>query len=490
MKRIISILLVLLMLLSFVACSKKDEEPVETQSDVATEVVTDDVDTSTVLDVPKMDFGGKELYILQRKSTESELYTKELTGELVPDAVYKRNLFVEDYLKIKWEWAQSEGNYSQQKQTLNNALSTGAEAFHITANYAYYAAPWAAENMFLDFNAIDPAKNHLDFTKAWWNQSYSKEATINGKLYFMVGDACTSAMNRVECLVINESLVNDLLDQSTEEFLNQVYDRTWTYEVFLQYIAAAGDGKDTGMWGASLQMNSTSIDGFLGALAINTVERDNNGGAVPSYTDERALNIAEALRNLYQSNPSVNAVEGWQNGLDPFISGSSIFYGGLLQDISAAFKDLSWDYAVMPYPLWDENQTEYRSVPHDEYSILGIPSNVYESLEATTAALEVMNYQSLQEVRPALYEKSFKQRYMKTSFKAKMFDYVIDNTYYDFGFIYTDAMGSSAGDGQAGFHCFRNYIRPVQAPGGLGSIAETSENVAKIQLAAFIAKFN
>ena len=79
---------------------------------------------------------------------------------------------------------------------------------------------------------------------------------------------------------------------------------------------------------------------------------------------------------------------------------------------------------------------------------------------------------------------------MKTSFKAKMFDFVIDNTYYDFGFIYTDAMGASAGDSQAGFHCFRNYIRPAQASGGLGSIAATSETVAKMSLAAFIEKFN
>ena len=490
MKRITSVLLVLLMLMSFVACSK-DETPVETDSQTVNNDVADNVDPTTVLDVPKLNFGGKELTVLQRSGDRrDELYSEEITGELVPDAVFKRNAYVEDYLKIQWKWSEVDGDYSKQKETLNNALSTGAEVYHITANYAYYAAPWSAENMFLDLNAIDITKNHLDFTKAWWNQSYSKEATINGKLYFMVGDACTSAMNRLECLVINESLVNDILGETTEEFLNHVYDRTWTYEYFLQCIAQTGNGKDTGMWGASLQMNSTSIDGFLGALAINTVERDDKGGAVPSYTDDRALDIAEALRTLYHDNPAVNAVEGWQNGIDPFVAGTTLFYGGILQDISKAFKDLAWDYAVMPYPLWDENQTEYRSVPHDEYSILGIPSNVYESLEATTAALEVMNYQSLQEVRPALYEKSFKQRYMKTSFKAKMFDFVIDNTYYDFGFIYTQAMGGTPQDKQAGFHCFRNYIRPATAPGGLGSITETSENVARTQLAAFIAKFN
>lgn len=489
MKRILSILLVLLMLVSFVACAK-EETPAEETSAPSGGDVTEAVDTFRTLDVPKMDFGGKELAILQRKSTTSELYSEELTGEVVPDAVYTRNAFVEDYLKIKWSWKEAEGNQSDQKQVLSNALQTGEESYHITANYAYYAAPWAAENMFLDLNAIDPAKNHLDFNKAWWNQSYPKEATINGKLFFMVGDACTSAMERVECVTINESLVEDILGEDTETFLNRVYDRTWTYEFFLQCIAQCGNGKDTGMWGASLQMNSTSIDGFLGALAINTVERDDKGGAVPSYTDDRAIDIAEALRTLYQDNASVNAVEGWSNGIDPFVAGTAMFYGGLLQDISRELKNLAWDYAVMPYPLWDDNQTEYRSIPHDEYSILGIPSSVNESIEATTAALEVMNYESLQEVRPALYEKSFKQRYMKTSFKAKMFDYVVDNTYFDFGFIYTAAMGSSVTDGNAGFHCFRNYIRHTTAAGGLGSIAASSMQIAEVQLASFIEKFD
>ncbi|MBQ9086018.1 MAG: hypothetical protein IJY47_02395 [Clostridia bacterium] len=489
MKRIISVLLVLLMLFSFVACNKEEENVEESNTSTTTDVIESD-DQTQVLDVQRMDFGGKELAVLQRKNTNTELYTEELTGELVPDAVYKRNAFVEDYLKVKLIWKDAEGGYAEQKQALSNALSTGEEVYHITANYAYYAAPWAAENMFLDMNAIEDAQNHLDFTKAWWNQSYSKEATINGKLYFMVGDACTSAMERVECLTINEALVNDILNESTEEFLNHVYDRTWTYEYFLQCIAQMGNGADTGMWGASLQMNSTSIDGFLGALAINTVERDDRGGATPDYDDERAINIGEALRTLYHSNPSVNAKEGWENGINPFVDGTAMFYGGILKDISSTLKDLAWDYAVMPYPLWDENQTEYRSIPHDEYSILGIPSNVYESTEATTAALEVMNYQSLQEVRPALYEKSFKQRYMKTSFKAQMFDYVINNTYYDFGFIYTSAMGTTQTDGNAGFHCYRNYIRPATAPGGLGSIVETSMSVATTQLAAFIEKFN
>ena len=448
LKRILCLLMVALMLLSFVACGPtQDPDTNDDGKDTVTFEPEDPDDPTKQLDVPQKGtdgfegFGGKEIVILQRGDYKDEFYSEKEVGQIVPDAVYKRNQFVQDYLGVTLGWAVSPGRESDtQKGYLDRAVTNGAEVYHMSANFAAYAVEWIGAGYFLDFNSIPEEDNYMDFSKVWWNQSYSKEATIYGKQFFTVGDATTTAITRLEVLAVNDKLLRDYVGIEVNELLQMVYDRTWKFETFLEYVSSVGDAM---IYGASLQCNATSVDGFLGSLAIPIVERTEGDAISMIYNSEQTATILNALRELYQENNYVFSTSTHmydQKFVNMFTQNNAIFYAGLLGDVATYFKGLPFTYSVIPFPIWDDNQTEYRSCPHDEYSILGIPVNV-TSLAATTAMMEVMAARSYQEVRPALCEKAYQYRYLATPEKAKMFDFIVDNTYYDCGYIYSIAFG-------------------------------------------------
>lgn len=462
LKRIISILLLLVMICGLISCDLLDDDEEET-SDLAEtqstetetegkkttkpsskeEVKPDPIDID--LDVPRAGengfagFGGKRIVILQRTHWQDEFYSEGEIGQLINDAVYKRNQFVQEYLDVKLGWEFSVGREaSMQKEKLESAILSGAERYHISANFAAYSVEWIGDDLFWDLNALPEIDNYLSPTKDWWNQSYNKESTVYGKQFFMVGDATTTAINGLEVLAVNERLLREHVGLELNELLNKVYDRTWTYETFLTYVESV----DTpGVYGASLQCNSASVDGFFSALAVPIAEKNENGGLTLTYNSQDTKSIANALRNLYQNNEYVcsdYARYHDRSYILEFTKGKALFYAGLLSDAAYEFKNMNFNYAVMPMPIWDENQTEYRITPHDEHSNLGILRNV-ASLRETTAVMEVMAAESYRSLRPVLCEKTYQNRSLVTLEKERMFNYIVDNAYYDCGYIYSIA---------------------------------------------------
>ena len=493
MKRILCILLISVMLFSFVACAKDPAADGENTGENTTAVVFDveEDDPRKQLEVPQMGvdgfagYGGKEIVILQRGDYKDEFYSEKETGQLIPDAVYKRNQFVQDYLGVTLGWAISNGRESdEQKSRLDAAINNGDEVYHISANFASYAVEWIGDGYFKNLNALSEDENYLSPEKVWWNQSYNKEATIYGKQFFMVGDATTTAITRLEILAVNETLLKEYIGLEVNDLLNKVYDRTWTYETFLEYVESVGNAN---VYGASLQCNAKSIDGFLAALAIPIVERTEGDTITLAYDNEKTLEIADALRDLYQENEFVYSAytNSYDDNVKKFTGNNAIFYAGMLGDVGDYFKKVSFKYAVLPMPIWDDNQTEYRATPHDEYSILGIPYNV-TSVEETTAVMEVMAAESYRSLRPALCEKAYQYRYLATPEKAKMFDYIVDNTYYDCGYIYSMAFG---GPVQWMLRWYVGYDRenfPTQYIGDLSSKIKEVEPANTTDLATLL----
>ncbi len=499
MKRIISVILALLMLFSVVACSG-DKDPAGTGDDSQSNQVNIDLGGNQkedgtekapeeILEVAQANY-GKTITILQKTYMKSELYSQEIIGEVVPDAVYERNAAVEGWLGIKFAWKDVE--HGPGKNGIRTALlasfQSQKEEYHIVGGYAYLEASYASDGTFIDINAIPQEINHLSLEKIWWNQSYQTEATVNNKMYFLVGDIVTSSVERLELFFYNQPLLETILEmENGEDFLQKVYDREWTYAYMLECIAKAGEGATNGgTWGATFVRNSTSIDGFLGALAINMVERSKRGTYTLGYGNDRALSIGNALRELYQTNRSVFSKENvTPSPQDEFVAGNSMFHGTMLGSGVSALAEVDWAYAIIPFPLWDADQEDYRVACHDEYTILGIPSNVHESLECVTAVLEVMGGSSYELVRPAMCEKVYKTRSLKTPAKAAMFDFIIAHTYFEFGYIYTAALGGESGP----VYTFRDHVRFENSTSLAAFISEQGKQTTKALLDKLIESY-
>ena len=107
MKRIFSLFLALLLLASC-AVSTDPEEPAQNsdgQSDASAETAEPETDDYPPCPVPDVTFDGKEFRVLYRQSGYAydvdDAFSEGLTGEVVNDAVYNRNLTVETKYGVK-----------------------------------------------------------------------------------------------------------------------------------------------------------------------------------------------------------------------------------------------------------------------------------------------------------------------------------------------------------------------------------------------------
>ena len=113
MKKQALVSLLLLTASLFAACADGGEEPAtttaaaDTAADTVTEAVTEE--TRITLDMTGIDYGGDEFHIVnydnitdnQWVGIPDDIFSEEETGDLLGDAVYRRNRTVEEALNIK-----------------------------------------------------------------------------------------------------------------------------------------------------------------------------------------------------------------------------------------------------------------------------------------------------------------------------------------------------------------------------------------------------
>ena len=94
-------------------------------------------------------------------------------------------------------------------------------------------------------------------------------------------------------------------------------------------------------------------------------------------------------------------------------------------------------------PKYDEAQKEYRTLLHDQFTVLCVPTTVTgDNLDMVSAVMEALASTSYMTVRPAYYETTLRTKIAQDPQSAEMFDVIIDNIYIDAGIIYTNALSS------------------------------------------------
>ena len=92
-------------------------------------------------DLPEADFGGAGFTVFQRTEWNYEFLAESQTGDVVNDAVYRRNLAVEERFNVKLNLVETEGIWGQQDKFVNrvkNSVSAGDDEFQLISGYAAY----------------------------------------------------------------------------------------------------------------------------------------------------------------------------------------------------------------------------------------------------------------------------------------------------------------------------------------------------------------
>ncbi|MBQ1931571.1 MAG: hypothetical protein II347_05430 [Lachnospiraceae bacterium] len=216
-KRILACLLAALMLMPALAgCG--DAGTAETAAEVnAALQETEPVETEPALKsgVPEgTTFDGEtvSIWYTTKSISVAETYLDlagENSGETLDDAIYYRNIEVEDLLDVKLNYFDSQVTTDQTGPTLEKLVMAGDTTYDMFSLIQWNAAKYSYQNMYYNMKNAP----YISFDQPWWNYTYMKEMTIGeDKIYCMVGDVHVDSTRCMNCIYYNKSLYTDYYD--------------------------------------------------------------------------------------------------------------------------------------------------------------------------------------------------------------------------------------------------------------------------------------
>ena len=451
MKKHISILLLLAMMLSaFAGCSDAPAaEETDTTDPTASAEAVETVETEEETmylpdDLPEdLTYDGTTVTTFGWSGPVLvEFYVEEQNGEVVNDAIFARNLAVEERLNIELEYHLEPGAFDQRNtwvQALSSSITAGDGAYDISAGYSMAGASLASKGMCLPLTD----QEYLDFDKPWWPASLLDEATCGGKLYFCSGDISTYMIYYLYGVYFNQDI---LTEHDLENPYDLVQGGTWTLDKMSEmsagvYIDLNGDGVKGFEDRLGYITYSIYVDPYFFSCGLHTTEKDENDIPFLSaeFGGEKAHSVVEKVVAFTSAEGSLvgNGAEQIEPSHNVFKEGRGLFTSHELTFAVNHLRDVEFTYGIVPYPKYDEDQANYVTITSFPYTLYGIPMDA-KNPSMSSAVMEAMASESYRTVSPALFENAFKVKYAQDEQSSLMYDLIRSTVSFDFGRVFNN----------------------------------------------------
>ncbi len=458
-KKILAVLLAVLMLASGCGtASSTDDNTADsavTVGDAAntsteTNSETEPLDPSKTLDLPDTDWDGREFCALGYACIYSQFETFEIdsegeNGEVVNDAIFRRNTSLEDKYNV---------SITEYKDETNTGDWSGA-------NYPYFQTTVLANESLYDLVFLSLAKvgtaarehylqnlndvEYIDFSKEWWNQNVNDTFSIHDQLYFTTSDFSLRDKNRTYILVFNKQMVDNL---SLENPFTVVNEGKWTYDVMAEWLEKSsidldGNGNidETDAFGLACD----SYNAFTALVCggdVKTMGKDSDGTLVLTLNNEHTLGVLDEIFKFFVLKNQTLVCDDWKNSANmwgvasaAFNEGRALFMTSFPADLSKLSEKSVDDYGIIPFPKYDEAQENYATYADYMGMVFGIPITCDDSA-FSGFMLEALSAASTDTTLKAYYEISCKMKYTYDEDSAKMLDLIFNNIQYDLSKIY------------------------------------------------------
>lgn len=393
-----------------------------------------------------LDFDGQTITVLYREEEVDEFFIEAQTGDVVDDAVYRSNNNVMERLNINLDVVKKRGNATDDRIAFINyvgdTVKAGDDAFQLVACLTYNMPSLIQNGLLL--NLLDV--QYLDVDKPWWAQGLVEYGTLGGKLFFVSGDISLSLIKKTFCLYFNIDLLENYgLDSPYEK----VHAGTWTKEALSEMAVSAYkdlNGSSTAdledQYGFALyDRNHCNI--FIGGFDLQVTDKDDNGYPVVVFGNEKVADAVTWLCGFFHNNNGIYYNKNSDAGTDLSVHESlrKMFNEGRLLFISAEFsnavfyRDMDYEYGVLPAPKWDESQQGYYTVARNIYSSFGIPVTVQDT-DLTGAVMEAIASENYRNLSPVYFETALKVKYSRDVESAQMFDIIKGGMKFNLGYTY------------------------------------------------------
>lgn len=446
MKRMLSLILTSCMLFSVTSCAgdnsdnQNNTESPDTQSSVSDTAPAEETTVDPFNLLEKQDLGGLNLKYITRPfeaGAWTDIYVEEITGEPFNDAIWDRNLRVSEKYNVTFEHLQGDAG------TLTTSILAQEDEFSFV-NIAYTDHLSLANSGYLtDLNTLSP----LNLSESWWDQACNRDMSVCGKLFMTMGDINTMDDRYTWCYYFNKNLIEDL---QLENPYDLVKNGTWTFDKFYQMAEAAADDvngdsvmTEKDKWG----FISEQYGYYLTVLGSGSrcIEKDNQDQPYLAVSSDRMLSSLEKVYKIFGDKSVSFLAEDWtkiasgnvwlEYVFPMFMNGQGLFFMGALDNSITMFRDMEYDYGLIPSPKLDESQSGYYcSISPYGVTAISIPAS-HKDADTTALVLEAMAQASVTTVTPAYYDVVLVNKGLRDQESLEMLQLIMASKVFDLGYL-------------------------------------------------------
>ncbi len=442
LKTISLFLLVVMVFTVLASCKVEDTGSKDTSKN--SDTVTTGIATETTYPAPVVaDYTGHTFNMLTiGNSLWVPLYFSDVgkeTGELINDALYKREQKIEDTYKCDLNviidtdaHTAFENAYLGQESICDILLVTGSNSMTLaTKGYLY------------DINTVE----EFNLEMPWWDQRIQQEYLIGEKLFTIDGEFSVRDDLRTMTVVYNKDIYNDLgynTDYGTP--YDMVANKNWTYEKMMQMIDGISKNLDSDptmteddSWGMLSELTAPYYF-FLGSG--KKIIQNNNGQLELNIKDSSAFEtffdiVSDTMTMstnsdiLVVNNGKVIKSDAWTVAVEMFKSNQALFRSTTLSAVNGLLS-MESDYGLLPVPAYYENQDEYYCwVSGSSHTPITVPKNTPD-IARTAVITEAISYHSMfSGLTEAFYDQLGEARLCRSDDDIKMLNIIFASKTYD-----------------------------------------------------------
>ncbi len=453
--RLLAGMLAALMLIpALAACAASTEDPATTLGQSIGAEATEPESALTDALPDDLYYNDDEITIISRYRegwTSGEIAVTEIINEPVNDAVYERNKAVEERLGVRInsiEENTQDGDVIMNK--VITAVKSGLDEYDIVAAPCYIAMDQSLSGTFADLR--DTA--YLDFDKPWWTQGFNEVVEYHGSQFAVTGAMLLSTYRFAFVTVFNQRLFTD----ANQPFLYQhVEDGTWTLDKQYSLVPVFHQDNGNGVQDAEgdvygfISNDLISVDPYWSSCEVDILQKNANGDYEFVFDSSKLHSVAEKTLKLYYEsgnamyNIAYKSFDAEQDDIRQMFADSlgAMATLRILELEHGSIRSMEDKFGVVPMPKFDENQKEYHTLLHDQFTVLCIPTTIKEDrLDEMSAVLEALCSTSYKTVKPAYYETTLRTKIAQDPESSIMMDIIVNNIYIDAGIVYTRAISS------------------------------------------------
>ena len=444
----ISVILLLSILLTSCRNARSSDNPGTTTENTDTETIAEEtttVDTSPEPKLEAVDCGGREYTVLSRMVDGycypySEFLAEEQNGDVINDAVFQRNSYIEDKYNLTIKAVESKDLSSDAKRS----ISAGDNDYDLIFPMTSHAFAMSLDGLFMNIGDIP----YIDTDMPWWRSSLLEDVSIGGRNYFITGDLNLSSLNGVGVVYFNKDLAEE---RNITDIYNTVRAGKWTIDRLTEYCKGVtsdinGDTVLNGDDMFGLTCNGFVWQPLFAGTDSLIIDKDDKDIPYLAWGSERNMAVLSKITGLLNDRsstilvnqfPELQDAGGWGNAsIRMFTEDRALFWIEIIYGV-LQLRDMDTDFGLLPMPKYDDNQKEYTSYIHTGHTSTSCVPVTNPDIDLAGRILTDMAYMSYKTIRPAYYEKTLKGKASRDVESGEMLDIIYSNIRLDLTFAMT-----------------------------------------------------